>query len=78
MQCTYSHDAYASLQGQASGAAGPAWQVAGPNSTPSLRGPLCMHRKSSTMARHLKKTSWRSLSAKPSVVLALNREGDFG
>ncbi|DBA80596.1 TPA: hypothetical protein ACH3X1_007856 [Trebouxia sp. C0004] len=62
-------------QGQA---AGPAWQMAGPNPTPSLRGPLCMHRKSSTMARHLKKTSWRSLSAKPSLVLVLNRESDFG
>ncbi|DBA75610.1 TPA: hypothetical protein ACH3X2_009160 [Trebouxia sp. C0005] len=75
---TDQHYGEAAHQGQASGAAGPAWQMAGPNPTPSLRGPLYMHRKSSTMARHMKKTSWRSLSAKPSLVLALNRESDFG
>ncbi|DBB15937.1 TPA: hypothetical protein ACH3X3_003311 [Trebouxia sp. C0006] len=77
---TNQHYGEAANQGQASGATGPAWQLAGPNSTPnpSLRGALYMHRKSSTMARHLKKTSWRSLSAKPSLVLALNRENDFG
>ena len=75
---TYRHAACALLQGQASGAAGPAWQMAGPNPPSPLRGPLYMHRKSSTMARHSKKTSWRSLSVKPSLALALNRENDFG
>jgi len=52
--------------------------MAGPNPTPSLKGAMCMHRKSSTMARHMKKNSWRSISAKPSLVLTLNRENDFG
>ena len=82
---TYRHAACALLQGQASGAAGPAWQMAGPawqmagpNPPSPLRGPLYMHRKSSTMARHSKKTSWRSLSVKPSLALSLNRENDFG
>ena len=32
-------DACALLQGQASGAAGPAWQMAGPNPPSPLRGP---------------------------------------
>ncbi|DBB03723.1 TPA: hypothetical protein ACH3X3_011034 [Trebouxia sp. C0006] len=75
---TNQHYGEAGDQGQASGAAGPAWQMAGPNPPSPLRGPVYMHRKSSTMARHLKKTSWRSVSAKPSLVLVLNRESNFG
>lgn len=64
------------LQAQAAGAVGPAWQMAGiPSVPPTPRSPMYMHRKSSTIGRHLKKTSWRSLSTKPPLAVTLPGTG---